>query len=97
MRLRAACWADQHCGQHHEKRVRKRESFRDAPNAGCHRARSLQMDTVGRYRGEVHLMVHDDRLDGDFVRVGEIAGPYTDLVPQLAGGMQVDFVVRRPT
>lgn len=72
-------------------------SVPDAPNAGCRRAGSLQMDTVGRYRGEVHLMVHDDRLDGDFVRVGEIAGPYTDLVSQLAGGMQVDFVVRRPT
>ena len=42
-------------------------------------------------------MVHDDRLDGDFVRVGEIAGKYTDLEPQLAGGMQVAIVVRRPT
>ena len=84
-------------GQHHENRVRKGELVPDAPNAGCRRAGSLQIDTVGRYCGEIHLMVHDDKLDGGFVRVGEVAGPYTDLVSQLAGGMQVDFVVRRPT
>ncbi|MSS45512.1 DUF871 domain-containing protein [Cutibacterium sp. WCA-380-WT-3A] len=65
----------------------------DAPNAGLRPAGSLQMDTLDRYCGEVHLMVRDEPLDGNWVRVGEVAGPYAEMVAYLSGGMKVDFTM----
>lgn len=67
-------------------------SVPDAPNGGCRRAGSLQMDTLGRYRGEVHLMRCDEPLDADFVRVGEVAGPWVGIVDALCGGDLVELV-----
>ncbi|MCA0156559.1 MupG family TIM beta-alpha barrel fold protein [Tsukamurella sp. M9C] len=67
----------------------------DAVN-GTRRSRgSLQVDvaSMGRYRGEVHLMREDLPLTAAQVRVAEIAGPYTDLVDLLRPGQTIRFVV----
>lgn len=62
---------------------------------GARRARgSLQVDlaSLGRYCGEVHLMRADLPLTATQVRVAEIAGPYVDLVDLLEPGATVRFV-----
>lgn len=59
----------------------------DALEAG-----SLQMDTLGRYSGEVHLMVRERPLDGDHLRLADVAAPYRSLVKLLHGGQDVRFV-----
>ncbi len=62
---------------------------------GDTRARgSLQMDldALGRYAGEVHLMRDDLPLTGGQAWVGEIAGPYRGIVGELRPGMAVRFV-----
>lgn len=48
---------------------------------------------MGRYGGEVHLMRADLPLTAAQVRVGEIAGPYVDLVDLLRPGQAVRFVI----
>lgn len=53
---------------------------------------SLQMDTLGRYAGEVHLMTADRPLDADYVRLGEVAAPYRAIVPLLRGGDTIRLV-----
>ena len=53
---------------------------------------SLQMDTLGRYAGEVHLFVRARPLDGDYLRIGDVAAPYRGLVKLLHGGQAVRFV-----
>lgn len=61
-------------------------------NADAMETGSLQMDTLGRYRGEVHLMTATAPLDGEHVRLGEVAAPYRCLVGLLRGGQQVRLV-----
>ena len=58
-------------------------------NADAMEAGSLQMDTLGRYSGEVHLMTASAPLDGEHLRVGEVAAPYRCLVGLLRGGREV--------
>ena len=61
-------------------------------NADAMETGSLQIDTLGRYRGEVHLMTATAPLDGEHVRLGEVAAPYRCLVGLLRGGQQVRLV-----
>lgn len=61
-------------------------------NADAMEAGSLQMDTLGRYSGEVHLMTASAPLDGEHLRVGEVAAPYRCLVGLLRGGWEVRLV-----
>lgn len=58
----------------------------DALEAG-----SLQMDTLARYSGEVHLMVAERPLDADHLRLADVAAPYRGLVRLLQGGETVRF------
>lgn len=50
----------------------------DALEAG-----SLQMDTLGRYSGEVHLMTATAPLDGQHLRLADVAAPYRSLLAHL--------------
>lgn len=63
-------------------------------NADLRRLGSLQMDlpSLGRYAGELHLMSSDRPLDPGQVRVGSVAEPYLGLVSLLAGREVVRFV-----
>lgn len=63
-------------------------------NADMRARGSLQMDldALGRYAGEVHLMRADLPLTGQQAWVGEIAGPYRGIVDELRPGMTVRFV-----
>ena len=61
-------------------------------NADAMEGGSLQMDTLGRYSGEVHLMTASAPLDGEHLRVGEVAAPYRCLVGLLRGGREVRLV-----
>lgn len=58
---------------------------------------SLQIDleTAGRYRGEVHLMRTDRPLSAWQARIGEIAGPYRGMIDDLAPGATVRFELVR--
>lgn len=53
---------------------------------------SLQIDTLGRYSGEVHLMVRDQPLDAHHLRVADVASPYRGLVALLRGGQTIRLV-----
>ena len=63
-------------------------------NADSRSRGSLQMDldALGRYAGEVHLMRADLPLTGQQAWVGEVAGPYRGIVDELRPGMTVRFV-----
>ena len=65
-----------------------------ARNADRRAAGSLQMDLdeLGRYRGEIHLMRQDLPLTGLQAHVGEIAAPYRGMVDDLRPGDVVRFV-----
>lgn len=64
-----------------------------ARNADRRGAGSLQMDldALGRYRGEIHLMRQDRPLTGLQAHVGEIAAPYRGVVDDLRPGDSVRF------
>lgn len=65
-----------------------------ARNADRRAAGSLQMDldSLGRYRGEIHLMRRDLPLTGLQAHVGEIAAPARGIVESLRPGDTVRFV-----
>lgn len=65
-----------------------------ARNADLRAAGSLQMDLdgLGRYRGEIHLLRRDLPLTGLQAHVGEIAAPYRGVVEDLRPGDTVRFV-----
>lgn len=65
-----------------------------ARNADRRAAGSLQMDLdeLGRYRGEVHLMRQDLPLTGLQAHIGEIAAPYRGMVDDLRPGDVVRLV-----
>lgn len=64
----------------------------DSTPGSIRRRGSLQVDTLGRYRGEAHLVREDLPLDPSWRRVGELAGPYVDLISALKGGERVEFL-----
>ena len=61
-------------------------------NAATREAGSLQMDTLGRYSGEVHLMTRTLSLDGEHLRLADIAAPYRDLAALARGGETIRLV-----
>lgn len=65
-----------------------------ARNADRRAAGSLQMDldSLGRYRGEIHLMRQDLPLTGLQAHVGEIAAPSRGIIESLRPGDTVRFV-----
>lgn len=64
----------------------------DSVPGSVRRRGSLQVDTLGRYRGEVHLVREDLPLDPAWHRAGEVAGPYVELMSSLRGGQRVEFL-----
>lgn len=55
-------------------------------------AGSVQMDTLGRYAGEVSLFTADAPLDGEHLRLADIASPYRSLVAHLDRFERIRFV-----
>lgn len=53
---------------------------------------SLQLDTLGRYSGEVHLMVRDQPLDASYMHLADVAAPYRSLVALLRGGQTIRLI-----
>lgn len=53
---------------------------------------SLQIDTLGRYSGEVQLMVSAQPLDASHMRLADVASPYRGLVTLLRGGETIHLI-----
>jgi hypothetical protein len=62
-------------------------------NASARHRGSIQMDlpTLGRYQGEIHIMRRDLPLTPDQARVAEISRPYEPLVDYIRPGQHVVF------
>ncbi|MDR1852684.1 MAG: MupG family TIM beta-alpha barrel fold protein [Propionibacteriaceae bacterium] len=63
-------------------------------NASVRERGSIQMDlpSIGRYQGEIHIMRRDLALSQWQARVARIASPYVDLVDAVVAGGEVRFV-----
>lgn len=61
-------------------------------NAAAMEPGSLQIDTLGRYSGEVHLQTVQAPLDGDHLHVGDVAAYCRSLLPLLRGGDTIRLV-----
>ena len=53
---------------------------------------SVQIDTLGRYFGEVQLMVSEQPLDAYHLHLGDVAAPYRGLVTLLRGGETIRLI-----